>query len=130
MTLNPYLNLYNKLDFFQTQLSQSMKEIWRLKLSLNQAYKEEHEENDFFPRRLKDQLQKVQTRYEVLVDELNSTLESSSINRPLIPIESSHDLEFYRKIRTKVRYLQNAYASDLPSAKETLTHLNRILSKK
>lgn len=131
MTINPYLNLYHKLDFFQTRLSQSMKDIWRFKLSLNRAIEEEdYHEEDFFPRRLKSQLFKAQTHYEVLVEELDLILQSSLINRPLIPIEDSIDLEIYKKIRIKVRYLQNAYASDLPSAKKTLSHLNRLLAKK
>ncbi|HKY63151.1 MAG TPA: hypothetical protein VJR29_07010 [bacterium] len=98
--------------------------LWDLKLSLQSAYRNGHQDKDFLPRRLRVLDEEETTRLRLLLDRLQELL---GYSRDLpVALASDEEREALQSIHRILRYLKNAYASETSLAC-SLTRFDRSL---
>jgi septal ring factor EnvC (AmiA/AmiB activator) len=119
-------SLFNDLTHLQSQLQQAANSLWHIRLALTRAYRRGFSDKDFLPRRLSKRRGEIQEQFDILRLKLNQLI-SREFQSSLIGFDSIEDVETARRIRTKIRYLQNAFAADLPIVGQTLSRLDKAL---
>ncbi|MCC6272611.1 MAG: hypothetical protein IT572_04015 [Deltaproteobacteria bacterium] len=114
-----------ELQALQSQLQGAANRLWKLKFSLNSAFHHGYSERDFLPRRLLTLRRQEQERFEALLQRLKRLL-SSELGRPVLVLDSEHDLDTLRRIRRTICYLKNAYCAE-PPLLHALARLSRAI---
>lgn len=123
--MKPFNAVFEELSDLQAGLKKTTNLLWSLKFSLIQVLHEGHAENDFLPRRLTCRQAQLEKEYESYLRQLNSLI-STHLDHPFICFHSEDDVKAALHIRRVIRYLQNAFAADLPLGR-TLVKLNKAL---
>jgi hypothetical protein len=117
---------YQELTDLQGRLKETVNRLWSIHGILTAAYEEGQKEIDFLPRRLYQRKKEVELNLEKLLRQVNKVV-SFHLNRSLLLINSEEDMNALMGIRTTIRYIQNAYASEL-SLIHSLASFNRLLT--
>lgn len=117
-------SIFEELSDLQSRLTLTVNRLWFIKSSLASATRRGHLETDFLPRRLISLEGEAQEIYQKLLHKLRWI--TSHFDSALIAFNSVEDVKTVLKIRKTIRYIQNAFAGEIPLA-YTLARLNRVL---
>lgn len=119
--------VFEELRLLQSRLKTTVNRLWFIKISLDAAYRCGHKETDFLPRRLFSQKREAQEEYKRLIQCLNHLI-SSRLDSAFVILSCHEDEKTLRQIRKTIRYIQNAFAVELP-LRRTLARLNTLLPR-
>ena len=119
--------VFEELRLLQSRLKTTVNRLWFIKISLDSAYRCGHTESDFLPRRLVSQRKEAQEEYKRLLQCLNRLI-SSQLDSAFVVLNSHEDEKTLKQIRSTIRYIQNAFAVELP-LRRTLARLNTLLPR-
>lgn len=105
--------VFEELRRLQLRLILNINRLWSIRLSLVEAYQRGVSEAEFVPRRLAVRQKEEQARFERLLCDLNRVL-SNHLDSALITFHSEEDVRTAMRIRSTIRYLQNALGGELP----------------
>lgn len=119
-------DLLDKLKKLKLELQHCVNHTRSLNKLLGQAYQTGHSACDFLPRRLHSLKEKEQLKFQTLINSLNSLVNLPN-EGPFMVFSSTAEVNTALNIRRTVRYIQNAFAADLPVG-PTIKKINRALS--
>lgn len=116
-----------KLTKLQSHFQRTANRLWFLQTALKIAYSRGDSPAEFLPRRLILLQTEGHLRLEKLLHRLQNLLQVQ-LDANFLLIKSTEEAETAARIRATLRYIQNAYVTDLPT-KQNLERLNRVLPK-
>lgn len=120
-----FQNVFQELDRLQDNLKRAANRLWRIRLLVAKAYSQGQSDGDFLPRRLLKLRIEAQREIDHHLNQLHRVL-SSELDSTFIAFDSLDDVKEAMRIRTTLRYIQNAFADELPVV-NTLARLNSAL---
>lgn len=118
--------LLSKLKKVKSELQQCVNHTRSFNKLLSQAYQAGHLTGDFLPRRLNVLKTQEQLKFQTLINHLNRLVNLPN-EGPFMVFSSTAEISTALSIRKTVRYIQNAFAADLPVG-PTIEKINRALS--
>lgn len=119
-------DLLDKLKKLKLELQHCVNHTRSFEKLLRQAYQTGHLTGDFLPRRLNALKSQEQLKFQTLINSLNSLVNLPN-EGPFMVFSSTAEINTALSIRKTIRYIQNAFAADLPVG-PTIEKINRALS--
>ncbi len=123
--MSRFQTVFKELDRLQDNLKNAANRLWKIRLSMASAYSEGLQDHDFLPRRLLEMRLETQKELDHHLNQLSRVL-SSELDSTFIAFDALDDVQEVMRIRTMLRYIQNAFADELPLVSK-LTRLNKTL---
>jgi hypothetical protein len=124
--MNELTFVFNELNALQSQLKRTVNRLWSIQLDLGMAYAQGQNETDFLPRRLNHLKNENTLKFEKLLRRFNHLI-TAHLGKNFLVFRSSDDTKLTAEIRTMLRYIQNAYVTELPIL-QNLARVNRVLT--
>lgn len=117
--------ILEELTELRSGLQRTANRLWFFQSALKISYRRGEGPDKFLPRRLTLLQAEYKLRLNILLNRLQNLL-TCQLNNKFFLIKTTEDAQIAAQIRALLRYIQNAYVTDIPT-KQNLERLHRVL---